>query len=68
MVGLIAAGLGGLDYIVGLQMKPLQVEIHEIKEEFKELKSQMKEAEQRQDNSIMYLYFLFQIFISLSIH
>ncbi|KAJ3257299.1 hypothetical protein HK103_004853 [Boothiomyces macroporosus] len=35
--GLIAAGLGGLNYVVGLQMKPLQVEMHELKNKLIEL-------------------------------
>ena len=52
MVGLIAAGLGGLNYVVGIQMEPLKVEIHGIKEGLKELKSQMKESEQRQDKKL----------------
>ncbi|KAI8891535.1 hypothetical protein BC833DRAFT_613721, partial [Globomyces pollinis-pini] len=63
MVGLIAASLGGLNYLMGLQMIPLQVEIHGIKEELKELRIgikgelkelriQIKDSEQRQDKNM----------------
>jgi hypothetical protein len=60
LIGIIVAGLGGLNFVVGLQMKHLQVEIQSlekntevefrgIKEELKDLKTHIKDSEQRQE-------------------
>ena len=43
MAGLIAAGLGGLNYLVGLQMKPLQVEIKALEKTMNEMKNEQKQ-------------------------
>ena len=43
MGGLIGAGLAGLHYMVGLQMKPLQVEIKSLEKNMNEMKTQLKQ-------------------------
>lgn len=43
MAGLIASGLAGMNYMVGLQIKPLQGEVHEIKSQLTEMKNQQRE-------------------------